>query len=226
MDGGAYADFGTFFRFSPSGEFTTLHSFCYAAGCPHGTAPRSAPIQATDGNLYGTTGVYGPGCTGGSGFGNCGTMYSASPQTEFGTVFRFCTSSENNPLTGFDCPDGAGPLGGIMQATDGNFYGTTTYGGAYGGSFGYGTVFRFSTALNPFISFVEPAGKIGQTAQILGQGFKGTTQVSFNGVAANFKVIANTFLTTTVPAGATTGYVTVTTPTGVLTSNVPFLVIP
>jgi hypothetical protein len=69
-------------------------------------------------------------------------------------------------------------------------------------------------------------GKVGKTVEILGQGFTGTTGVSFNGTAANFKVISDTFLGAAVPAGATTGYVTVTTPTGVLTSNVPFHVIP
>ena len=46
-----------------------------------------------------------------------------------------------------------------------------------------------------------------------------------NGVPANFTVTSGTFIKATVPEGATTGYVTVTTPTGVLTSNVPFHVI-
>jgi hypothetical protein len=67
---------------------------------------------------------------------------------------------------------------------------------------------------------------VGQTVPILGQGFVGTTAVSFNGVPASFRVVSGTALRATIPAGATTGYVRVTTPTGVLTSNVPFHVIP
>lgn len=227
LNGGAYADFGTLFRFSPSGEFTTLHSFCYAAGCPDGTSPRSAPIQATDGNLYGTTGVFsGQGCNGGSGDGDCGTIYSISPQTGFGTLFLFCTSSENDPLSGFHCPDGAGPLGGIMQATNGFFYGTTTYGGAFGGSFGDGTVFKFSMAIIPFVSFVEPVGRVGQTVGVLGQTLTGSTSVMLNGTPMSYRVNSDTFLQAIVPTGATSGYVTVTTASGMLTSNVPFRVIP
>lgn len=46
-----------------------------------------------------------------------------------------------------------------------------------------------------------------------------------NGVPAKFTVVSDTYLTATVPRGATTGFVMVTTPTGVLTSNVPFHVI-
>jgi hypothetical protein len=47
-----------------------------------------------------------------------------------------------------------------------------------------------------------------------------------NRAPATFTVVSDTFIKATVPAGAATGYVTVTTPTGVLTSNVPFQVIP
>lgn len=88
-----------------------------------------------------------------------------------------------------------------------------------------GTLFRLSTGLGPFVTFVRAAGKVGQTGGTLGQGFTGTTSVAINGIQASFTVISDTFITATVPPGATTGYVTVTTPTGVLTSNVPFQVI-
>jgi hypothetical protein len=77
--------------------------------------------------------------------------------------------------------------------------------------------------LDPFITFVLPVGKPGQTAQILGQGLTGTTSVTFNGVAATkFTVVSDTYMTSVVPAGATTGPVVITTPTGNLTSNVSF----
>jgi hypothetical protein len=61
---------------------------------------------------------------------------------------------------------------------------------------------------------------------VLGQGLTGTTSVSLNGVRANFAVKLDTSLIATVPTGATSGYVSVTTPSGELTSNAPFYVLP
>ena len=79
--------------------------------------------------------------------------------------------------------------------------------------------------LGPFVTSVRSQGKVGQAAGILGQGFTGVTSVSFNGVQANFTIGSDTFIKATVPSGATSGYVTVTTPSGTLTSNLPFHVI-
>jgi hypothetical protein len=72
----------------------------------------------------------------------------------------------------------------------------------------------------------NPPEKVDKIVEILGQGFSGTTAVSFNGTPAAFNVISDTFLKATVPQGATTGPVTVTTPSGPLTSNVPYRVRP
>jgi hypothetical protein len=70
---------------------------------------------------------------------------------------------------------------------------------------------------------VIPSGKAGQTVQIIGQGFTGTTSVTFNGVAAaKFTVVSDTYMTAVVPTGATSGAVVVTTPIGTLTSNKDF----
>jgi hypothetical protein len=80
--------------------------------------------------------------------------------------------------------------------------------------------------LGPFVSIVNWSGKVGRTVQILGQGFTGTTRVSFHGTSATFTVVSNTFLTTVVPAGATTGVITVSTPGGSLKSSRKFLVVP
>jgi hypothetical protein len=71
---------------------------------------------------------------------------------------------------------------------------------------------------------VFTSGKVGKTIEILGQGFKGTTGVSFNGTRATFKGVSSTYLTAKVPSGATTGFVTVTTPKGKLTNNKKFRV--
>jgi len=69
-------------------------------------------------------------------------------------------------------------------------------------------------------------GKVGKTIEILGQGLTGTSNVSFHGAAATFTVVSDTYLTAVVPASATTGSVTVTTPGGTLTSNKIFRVTP
>jgi uncharacterized repeat protein (TIGR03803 family) len=191
---------GTVFRISQDGVLTTLYSFCAQGGrsCSDGTAPAGVLSQGTDGNFYGVTNG------GGASLCRCGTIFQLTPQGNLTTLYSFT-----------DGDDGEYPQSGLTQATDGSFYGTTIR-----------TVFRLDMGLGPFVAFVVPAGKVGQTAEILGQGFTGTTAVSLNGIPMNFKIVSDTYLTATVPSGATTGYVTVTTPTGVLKSNVPFNVIP
>jgi uncharacterized protein (TIGR03437 family) len=69
-------------------------------------------------------------------------------------------------------------------------------------------------------------GKVGATVKILGSDLTGATSVSFNGTAATFTVVSPSLITTTVPAGATTGKVQVVTPSGTLSSYVPFRVLP
>lgn len=200
---------GTIFKMTPAGSLKTLYNFCNQPNCIDGNRPISPLVQATDGNFYGTSG----------GGGAWGTIFQVTPS---GTLTTLHT------LTG--PPDGSTPQSGLLQSTNGTLYGATTWGGdgpvVNCGSLGCGAVYSLSMGLGPFVSFVQRAAKVGQTAQILGQGFTGTTQVSFNGISAAFTVKSSTFLTATVPTGATTGYVTVTTPTGTLTSNVPFRVTP
>jgi len=196
---------GTLFRFSSQGILTTLYSFCSQDNCVDGSNPVAGPIYSTDGNLYGTTQLGGnSACESG-----CGTTFFISTAVLV-TLHRFINS------------DGADPMGALVQATNGTFYGVTEQGGTNG----LGTVFSLSTGEPPFVSFVRPAGRVGQTGGVLGQGFTGTTSVMLNGTPASFTVVSDTYLKATVPPGATTGYVTVTTPSGTLTSNVPFHVIP
>jgi uncharacterized repeat protein (TIGR03803 family) len=217
--GGIYGA-GTVFRITPLGALTTLYSFCAQTGCTDGSYPFSGLIQATDGNLYGTT------YQGGSLI--CGDSHGC------GTVFRITLGGTLTTLHSFAAypTDGSYPYGALFQATNGVVYGTTFAGGAYNdcailtGQVGCGTVFSLSTGLSPFVAFVRNSGKVGQTTEILGQGLKGTTAVSFNGTPASFTIGTETFLTATVPAGATTGFVTVTTSGGTLKSNVPFRVRP
>ena len=129
-DGGALR-FGTVFRMDPAGNVTTLHSF---AGTPSGAYSSAGLIQGIDGNFYGTT------TSGGSGScaGGCGT------------VFRMDSSGNLITLHSFAGPPGEGSLpiyAGLVQAKDGNFYGTTNNGGT-GGKDGKGTVFRIDLSGN------------------------------------------------------------------------------
>jgi uncharacterized repeat protein (TIGR03803 family) len=200
---------GTVFKITPEGTLTTLYNFCSQPSCADGLGPYAALVQATDGNFYGTT-------------------YKGGANNE-GTVFEITPAGALTTLHNFDATDGAQPFGGLLQGTDGNFYGSTFEGGdltcQVNSSVGCGTLFSLSTGLGPFVTFVRAVGRIGQTGDILGQGFTGTTSVSLNGAPATFTVVSDTYIRATVPAGATTGYVTVTTPSGTLTSNVPFHVI-
>jgi uncharacterized repeat protein (TIGR03803 family) len=197
VGGGANGQ-GTIFQITPGGNLTTLHSFCSGTNCPDGSRPMNL-IQATDGNFYGVTQSGGINC----GTAGCGTIFSFTISGQFTTLYSFC------PLT--NCPDGVEPAGDLMQGTDGSFYGTSD-----------ATVFSLSTGLGPFVKLDRSSGKVGQTGSILGQGFTGTTGVFLNGTPASFTVVSDTHIRATVPVGATSGYVTVNTPSGTLTSNVPF----
>jgi uncharacterized repeat protein (TIGR03803 family) len=198
---------GTVFKMTPAGTLTTIYNFCPQTGCPDGKNPVAGLIQATDGNLYGATYMGG---TDGEG----GTLFKITTGGALTTLYRFCLQS--------NCPGGGNPRGGLLQGTDGNFYGTTLDFGTGGD----GTVFSLSEGLAPFVALSPTSGKVGGVIRILGQGFTGTTGVSFNGAAATFTVRSGAYLSATVPSGATTGFVSVVTPGGTLTSNREFRVRP
>ena len=256
--GGGANKFGGVFKITPGGKLTVIYSF---KGTPDGETPKGTIIQASDGNFYGTTE--------GGGVNGFGSIYKMTPAGALTIIHSF---SESDGL-------GIHPLAGLVQATDGKFYGVagsntssgvlfqisstgkyrvllnltnttgkfpganpqvslfqhtngTLYGDTYGGGTGKlcacGVLYSLGMKLGPFVSFVGPQfeGKVGKTIEILGQDFTGTTKVSFHGVAATFAVVSDTYLTAMVPAGATTGSVTVTAPGGTLTSNKIFRVTP
>ena len=94
------------------------------------------------------------------------------------------------------------------------------------GSENCGVLYSVNIGARPFVSMVQPIGKAGTPVGILGQGFTGATKVAFNKMPASFSVVSDTYLTATAPAGVTTGYVTVKTPSGTLKSNKKFQVLP
>jgi uncharacterized repeat protein (TIGR03803 family) len=192
-----YPGFGTIYKLDQKGTVSILYSLTGISINPVGGL-----TQATDGNLYGVTlgsGIYGN-----------------------GTLFQITTTGTYKLLFSFPRQIGGSPQSALLQDTNGILYGTTEY---YG-KFGFGSLYSLDMGLKPFVALVRFSGKVGSTAQILGQGLTGATSVTFGGVAATgFKVISDTYMTGVVPTGAVTGPVVVTTPTGTLTSNKNFKVI-
>jgi uncharacterized repeat protein (TIGR03803 family) len=299
--GGTYGA-GNVFKITPSGKLTTLYSFCSQSGCPDGQYPVGPLIQATDGNVYGTTHAGGNNsCTDG-----CGTVFKITPSGKLTTLHRFDTTDGDYPYGGlvegakmfygttggggadnwgtvfkmtssgklttlhsfngtdgsnayalslatngdfygttstggvdvdgtifkitpggtltilhtFDGKDGKNLYGGLVQGTNGMFYGTTYFGGANND----GTVFSLAVGLGPFVETRPTSGKVGASVIILGTNLTGASSVTFDGTPATFKVISKSEIKTTVPDGATSGTVKVTTPSRKLSSNVPFQV--
>jgi uncharacterized repeat protein (TIGR03803 family) len=166
-------------------------------------------IQASDGSFYGTTAIDGP--------------------HSYGTVFRITPRGKLLTLHGFNRADGAVPQQ-VFQAADGTLYGVTANGGANYqsacGGMGCGTLFSLSVGLGPVVEILPAIRRAGGPILILGSSLTGTTAVNFNGTASAFTVVSDTEITTTVPTGATSGFVTVTTPSGTISSIKVFQVIP
>jgi len=248
---------GTVFRINKSGSLTTLYNFCSEASCTDGYFPYAGLIEASDGNFYGTT-YYG------GSFTSCGIGVGC------GTVYRISTSGTLTTLHSFSGADGQYTFSGLVQATDGNLYGTTYAGGAngdgtlfeismggalttlhsftgtdgqypvvgltqatngqlygtaiFGGSTDNGTVFTLNAGLGPFVEVLPSTGKVGSSVTIFGNNLTGTTKVTFNGTSATFTLLSASAIKATVPTGATSGTIQVTTPKGTLSSNVTFRV--
>jgi len=165
---------GTVFQITPAGVLTTLHNFCSSANCTDGQDGSSNLVQAGDGNFYGIT------SSGGS--TGYGVAFRISSAAQYSVIHNFCADP--------DCLDGRN-AGGLLLATDGNFYGTTLLGGAGGGEAGSGIAFQLSTsgAFASIYSFCSAAGCAdgAEPADSLIQGsdgnFYGTTQGMLNGPA-------------------------------------------
>src|SRR5262249_51096177 len=132
----------------PLGNRTTLHAF----SGPDGASPDAGLILASDGDLYGTTSQ--------GGIGDCHDNGDGC-----GTVFRIDTGGTLTTLHFFTGPDGSQPHSALLEASDGNFYGTTFHGGTqdcpFAAEVGCGTVFRMDREgnLTTLVSF-GPSGPV------------------------------------------------------------------
>lgn len=125
---------GTIFEITPAGQLTTLHNFNQADGChPSGTL-----MQGRDGGFYGSAdgGAHGAGVT-----------FRMSAAGQFTAFYSFCSQAH--------CADGYNPNAPLLQASDGNFYGTTVFGGSAARN--AGTVFQISRSgkLTTLYSFCQ-----------------------------------------------------------------------
>lgn len=198
---GGSASGGTAFRITPDGQLTTLATFTG----PNGLSPNAGLILGRDNSFYGTT-------TNGGAHG-AGVVFKMSSSGVLTPLYSFCSRGVY-PW----CSDGEFPNAGLVQGKDGKFYGSTTGRNLFPCTAYCGTIFSFGVGLN-----VLPAsGPVGKKVTVAGLNMTGATKVTFHGRAAAFTPVSGTKITAVVPVGATTGPVKVTTPGGVLMSNVPF----
>jgi uncharacterized repeat protein (TIGR03803 family) len=256
---------GTAFLITPGGALTTLYNFCSQTSCTDGAGPYGGLMQGLDGNFYGTSELGGAndlgtvfqlntvvvppalttlysfagsdgsypqagviqasdgnfyGVTTQGGANSDGTAFEITSSGVLSTLYTFCSQS--------GCADGQGPYGELAQVSTGTIYGTTYYGGANNDCYssGCGTLFSLSLGLPPFVEPQLASGEVGASVVILGAGLKGATSVSFNGTKAKFTA-ENSEIKTKIPAGATTGKITVTMAAGgKLNTKAPFRVRP
>ena len=156
---------GTVFKITPGGVLRTLYNFCSLSNCADGFEPGAGLVQGINGKFFGTTeygGAYG-----------AGTIFTITPEGRLTTLYSFCS------LGGF-CPDGYTPMGGLVQGTDGDFYGTTEFGG---GGNNAGTIFKITPSgmLTSLYSFCvegdcpDGANPLAPLVQGTDGGFYGTT---------------------------------------------------
>jgi uncharacterized repeat protein (TIGR03803 family) len=124
-------EYGSVFRLASGGSLTSLGEF----NGLNGQTPLGNLIQGNDGSFYGTTSLSGPGASA------AGTLFQVTPDGDLTTEFTF---------TGLN---GSTPQAGLLQAADGDFYGTTSYGGMANS----GTVFRFNSSSKESVAFNSAA---------------------------------------------------------------------
>jgi uncharacterized repeat protein (TIGR03803 family) len=158
--GGGTYNYGTVFKITLQGTKTTLYNF---QGGSDGTNPNAGLIQGDDGSLYGVTETGGDvNCNDGLG---CGTIFKITPQGKEIILHTFHWGN-----------DGAFPLSTLLNGTDGNLYGTTSWGGKNN----LGTVFKITlngkkTILYNFQNMPDGSNPDGKLVQDSAGNLYGTT---------------------------------------------------
>ncbi len=200
--GGAAND-GTVFTMTSSGSLTTLCSFSGS----NGAYPAGGLVQASDGNFYGTT------SQGGS--ANDGTLFRVTSSGSLTTLCSFTGVAGANP--------GQYPQGSLIQAADGNLYGTASYGA--GGN--YGTLFNVTlsgslSTLYVFTDGTDGAHPLCTLAQGSDGNFYGTASAGgASGLGTAYKFTPNLIVSGTVGAAFTYQINATNNPTGYNATGLP-----
>jgi len=215
---------GTIFKITLDGQLITIYNFCLKANCPDGSEPASELLQATNGILYGTTssgGTYGEGTVFSvaaglppfvsliSSRGKVGTLveilgqgFTGASGVSFNGVPASYTVVSDTFLTALVPAD----------STNGNITVNVAAG-----------VLKSNTQFDVIpveASFSPLNGPVGARVTIKGGGFLGTRTVTFGGVKAPaFTVVSGSEITATVPTGAKTGKIAITTAGGTATAG-------
>lgn len=192
---------GTIYQLTTNMAVTILYNFGVTFG--DGSYPSAGLLLATDGNYYGSTaegGAY-----------DDGTLFNTTTGGTYTQLYSFNNSANLMQES---------PLSPPVQDTNGTLYGVTEFGGPND----YGTVYSLNMGLAAFVNSPLFSGKQGSSVLLLGNHLSSASKVTFNGVAASFVVHDDTHMTATVPSGATTGWIKVTTASGTLKSRKAFVV--
>jgi uncharacterized repeat protein (TIGR03803 family) len=239
---------GYVFRLTPSGSLTKLYAF--PSNTFNGNFTNTL-LQASDGNFYGTTPTGGPQQT--------GTIYRLTPGGQYTLLYTFANDQNGGPTTLIEASDGnlygttlgavtnggfsqlfritksgqftqisllksAACYCGMVQGSDGIIYATAVAGGTSGA----GEIFALDAGLpkpRPWAAQFSPqSGAAGTPVRIWGRNLL-SASVEFNGVpATNVYSSGSNYVWATVPAGASSGPITVTTPGGTITTQASFAV--
>jgi uncharacterized repeat protein (TIGR03803 family) len=185
---------GTIYKLTLGGQYTLLYTFPKGQNYHPG-----ALIEGSDGNLYGAT--------------DGGLLFRVSASGQYDLLYTMAHLAVDG---GCQCQ--------LAQGSDGTIYGTASAGGIVGG----GVVFALDAGLPkpaPRTPYFSPAsGAVGAQVRIWGYNLL-SASVEFNGVAATAVSSSGpNYVWATVPAGASTGPITVTTPGGTVTTTASFTV--
>jgi uncharacterized repeat protein (TIGR03803 family) len=226
-NGGKQND-GALFRITPAGVYSTLYSFCPAAGCKDGFFPQTGMTQHTNGKFYGATESAGTSVNGGEFFS---LDMGLGPFVDLIGVWGKVGSTIEILGQGFNGATSV-KLGGSAAHFNivSDTYMTAT---VPDGSSGFVTVATAGGTLTssrkflvtPLVtSFTPASGPVGTQVIVTGKGLIQATKVAFGSKNATFVVNSDTQVTATVPAGAVTNKITITTPGGKASSKAKFTV--
>jgi len=165
---------------SAQASFSTIYNFCALTNCTDGERANGALIQSSDGSLYGTTVA--------AGANESGTVFKITVDGSLTTLYSFCSEA--------NCTDGFAPGTGLIQGSKGDFFGTTSQGGANGA----GTVFKISPSgtLTTLHSFDTTDGEYpnGLVQGTNGEFYGTTSEGGTTGAGTVFKMTSDGELTT------------------------------